>query len=135
MDIVQLPSINAVDIQQISDIQKKAATKFIQNSEETFPQVLRPEDSGVEKLTSDQRSSTTIQNASVEKSLEKMIVGLMMKPLFTEFAEFTFGKGVEADIYASLFSDAMADKIAAGGSLGLDKYMQNIDFETNTKGL
>ena len=55
-----------------------------------------------------------------------MIISMMMKPLFTEFAKFTFGDGVEAEVYTSLFSEAVADKIAVHGTLGLEKYTADI---------
>ena len=43
--------------------------------------------------------SDAIIQQKLSKSLEALIVSMMMKPMFAEFAESTFGKGVEADVY------------------------------------
>ena len=128
MDSFQLPKIDAVNFQQISEIGANKTTPAISDSDGIFFQTLNSQNIMLEKSRADFNSAQTSNSAAVEKSLEKMVVSLMMKPMFAEFAEFTFGKGVQADVYSSLFSDAIADEIAESGSFGLGKYTQNLNL-------
>jgi len=123
-----LPKIDAVKFQQISEIGTKETTPAISDNKGIFRQTLNTETKVLEKSRAEFDAGRTNDSAAVEKSLKKMVISLMMKPMFAEFAEFTFGKGVEADVYSSLFSDAVADEIAAGGSFGLGKYTQNLNL-------
>lgn len=129
MESFQLPKIDAVNLQQISEISTNGTSQVNNDKNELFLQTLNSKTKVIENSQASFKVVRTDNAASVEKSLEKMIISLMMKPMFAEFAEFTFGKGVEADVYSSLFSDAVADKIATGGSFGLGKYTQTIKFD------
>lgn len=128
METFQLPKIDAVTFQQISKIGDKKTTPVVSDNDGIFRQTLNSETKVPKESRVDFDAARTNNSAAVEKSLEKMVISLMMKPMFAEFAEFTFGKGVEADVYSTLFSDAVADEIAAGGSFGLGKYTQNLNL-------
>ena len=132
MEPFQLPKIDAVNFQQIVENGTKNSTAAISDNDGVFRQTLNSEIKALGKSRVDFDAARTNNSAAVEKSLEKMVISLMMKPMFAEFAEFTFGKGVEADVYSSLFSDAVADEIAAGGSFGLGKYTQNLNLNDKT---
>jgi len=122
------PRIDAVNTQQVSQIGTQKNTAAVSDSKGVFRQTLEAEPKVLAKSRAEFDAARPSDHAAVEKSLEKMVISLMMKPMFAEFAEFTFGKGVEADVYSSLFSDAIADEIAAGGSFGLDKYTENLNL-------
>ncbi len=82
--------------------------------------------------TDNSQSSNSIDKDAIDKqklskSFESMIISMMMKPMFAEFAESSFGKGVEADVYTTLFSDAIADVITERGNSGLGNYFKNIN--------
>ena len=128
MEPFPLPKIDAVNALQLAEIGSQKTTPAISDNKGVFRQTLNAETKVPEKSRAEFDAARTNDSAAVEKSLEKMVISLMMKPMFAEFAEFTFGKGVEADVYSSLFSDAVADKIAAGGSFGLGKYTQNLNL-------
>ena len=59
------------------------------------------------------------RNAQTVKKFQNMIIGLMIKPMFHQYAEFTFGKGVQADVYSSLYSEAISKSLVDSGGLGI----------------
>ncbi len=128
MEPFQLPKIDVVNLRQISEIGTNKTTPSISDNNGIFRQTLNTETKMLDKSRTDFDVARTNNSSAVEKSLEKMVISLMMKPMFSEFAEFTFGKGVEADVYSSLFSDAVADEIAASGSFGLGRYTENLNL-------
>jgi len=128
VDPLQLSRIDAVNVKQIAEAGIKKASSSTNNNMNSFHQTLTSETTAIVNSRAEFGAAQNSNAAEVGKSLEKMIISLMMKPMFAEFAEFTFGKGVEADVYTSLFSDAVADEVATGGSLGLGKYIQNINM-------
>ncbi len=57
------------------------------------------------------------------KKLQAMFVSQMMSELFREQTASTFGEGPQGDFYASVFADAVAEKMADQDILGFGQFL------------
>ena len=67
--------------------------------------------------------SNTQINQDVAKQFEVMVLSQFIGEVFREQADGAFGKGMQGDFYTSIFSEAVAEKLAEGDGFGIAKLL------------
>ena len=73
-------------------------------------------------IQSDETISDT-EKSDAMKKLQAMFISEMIGELFKEQTESTFGQGTQGNFYASVFTDAIAEKLAERDLLHFDKLL------------
>lgn len=59
----------------------------------------------------------------VTKQFEVMVLSQLIGEVFKEQSDGAFGKGMQGDFYTSIFTDAVAEKLAEGDGFGIAKLL------------
>ncbi len=120
--LAELSSLSVQSKGRITNVEFKAA----KSNAVPFSSMLKPGiNVGGKIFDADQgmtaEKKSKLEQTKVTKAFETMLVSQFLKPMFADYTKSMFGKGVQSEVYTSLFTEAVAKSVTERGGFGFGK--------------
>ena len=115
----------------VPNAERKAVSQSIEHERNHFCNLVQDSENTADVATQNcqakhsdyEKGQLDPDSHSVEIEFKTMLISQFLEPLFKSYTESMFGKGLESDMYKSLFSEAVAKSVAKNDGIGIGNYI------------